>query len=176
MKKQTGRSAKQAAFVGVFSALSLGCLLFAAIVPSGRLGIVALSGVVNAAAVVSGGLPAGAFCYAVTGILGLLLSPDKGNALLYLLFMGVYPLVKYEAEQLKQRSLEWLCKLVFFNLMLSVFWFGLREVLLSALPPSFEQVGLLYGIGNLVFVLYDFGFSRVIAFYIQRIERYRKKR
>ena len=67
------------ALVGVLAALSLALLLLASFSPSGRMGIAAVAGLVNAAAVISGGLHSGFLCWAVAGILGLILSPDKGN-------------------------------------------------------------------------------------------------
>ena len=70
------------ALVGVLAALSLALLLLASFSPSGRMGIAAVAGLVNAAAVISGGLHSGFLCWAEAGILGLILSPDKGNILL----------------------------------------------------------------------------------------------
>ena len=84
-----GKSAGRAALVGVLSALSLVFLYASALVPTGQMGVVAVAGLLVAAAVVSGGLSAGFLCYGATGLLGLLLLPDKANALLYLLFFGL---------------------------------------------------------------------------------------
>ena len=66
-------------------------------------------------------------------------------------------------------------KLVFFNGVLTVFWFGLRAVLLSALPAAGQALWLVYAGGNVVFLLYDFGFSQVISFYGRRIDRVLRK-
>ena len=56
----------------------------------------------------SAGLKAGFFCYGATGLLGLLLVPDKANALLYLLFFGLWPMLKSLLERIAQpRPLEW---------------------------------------------------------------------
>ena len=75
-----GKSAGRAALVGVLSALSLVFLYASALVPTGQMGVVAVAGLLVAAAVVSGGLSAGFLCYGATGLLGLLLLPDKANA------------------------------------------------------------------------------------------------
>ncbi|MEG2119487.1 MAG: hypothetical protein RRY53_03965, partial [Pseudoflavonifractor sp.] len=92
------KGAGRVALVGILDALSLVFLYLSSISPLGQLGIMALAGLMPVAAVVSGGFPAGVFCYATTGILSLILVPNKGNALLYLLFFGAYPLVKYLNE------------------------------------------------------------------------------
>ncbi|MEG0764905.1 MAG: hypothetical protein RR281_00285 [Pseudoflavonifractor sp.] len=163
--------AGRVALVGVLDALALAVLYLSALSPVGQLGIVALAGLMPVAAVVSGGFPAGVFCYATTGVLALILVPNKGNAALFLLFFGAYPLVKYLNEHIKKRPIEWLCKLAFFNGTLSVAWFALRSVLLAGLPEFFGQAWILYLVGNLVFIIYDLGLSKLIAFYVTRIDK-----
>ena len=136
MGRRNSGGAGQVALVGVLAALSLVLLLLASVSPSGRMGIVAVAGLVNAAAVISGGLHAGFLCWAVAGILGLILSPDKGNVLLYLVFFGLYPMVK----------------------------------------SLIEQLWVLYVGGNVVFLIYDYGFSKLVMFYAARIDKAIRRR
>ena len=100
----------------------------------------------------------------------LFLLPDKGVALLYLIFLGLYPVVKNNIEGLRRLPLEWLCKLACFNAALSLFWFALRALFLPD-PPVWlgERTWLLYLAGNLIFVLYDVGLSRLIALVMARM-------
>lgn len=103
MPRANSGGSREVALPAVLAALSLLLLYGASIAPGGRMGLVALSGLIPAAAVVSGGLRAGLMCYAAAGILGLILVPDKGSALLYLLFFGLYPVIKSRAERLRTR-------------------------------------------------------------------------
>ena len=73
------------------------------------------------AAVLAAGRAAGYLCWAASALLGLFLLPDKGVALLYLIFLGLYPVVKNNIEGLRRLPLEWLCKLACFNAALSLF-------------------------------------------------------
>ena len=159
------------ALTGVLTALSLVFLWISAISPAGRLGIVAIAGVFPAGAVVSAGLGAGFFCYGATGILGLILLPAKGSAALYLLFFGLWPMVKSLLERLNSRVLEWVGKFLVFDLILSLCWFGLRSLFLPFLPPALEAGWMVYAVGNVAFLIYDLGFSKLIAFYQARIDR-----
>ena len=86
--------AGRTALVGLLTGLSLISLYLAFLAPSGKLALVAVAGVFPAGAVVSASLAAGFFCYGATGILGLLLIPSKSVALLYLIFFGLWPMVK----------------------------------------------------------------------------------
>ena len=155
---------------GVLAAGSLAVLWLACMVPSGRLGVTAAAGLFPVAGVLAAGRTAGYLCWAAGGILGLILLPDKGVALMYLAFLGLYPVVKSRIESLRRLGLEWVLKLVFFNAVLTLFWFVLRSMFLPQ-PPDWlgENSLLLYGAGNLVFVIYDVGLSRLIALFQARL-------
>ncbi len=169
--KRDAASTGRTALVGVLTALGVVILYLAALAPSGRQGLTAVSGLMTAAAVISSGFSSGAFCYITTGLLGLILSPDKGLAALYLLFFGIYPLVKYLVERLRNQPLEWVLKLVFFNLALSVSYFFFRQSLLGSLSVEGPILWVFYLVANLVFVVYDLGLSRLIALYVARIDK-----
>ena len=138
--------------------------------PSGRLGLSALAGLGPVVAVLTAGRGAGYLCWAASGVLGLLLTPDKGAAALYLVFFGLYPVVKARLESMDRRWAEWALKLVYFNGVLTLFWFLFRQLLFPTLPAWLGGgLPVLYGLGNLVFVLYDVGLSRLIALLLRRL-------
>ena len=164
--------ARRTALGAVFAALSLVILWLGCLAPSGRLGMAALSGLVPAAAVVSGGMGAGFLCYGACGLLTLLLVPDKGMALLYVLFFGLYPMVKSLAERRKSWAAGLCIKLAFFNLVLAVFLLFLRGMFLALLPGALAEGNwLVWPVGNAVFLAYDYGFSRLISFYMARVQK-----
>lgn len=170
MKNQRfSKGARRTALGGVLAALSLLLLYLATLLPTGRIGMVAVAGLVPAAGVVSGGLAVGFFCYGAAGLLGLLLLPDKGCALLYLVMFGLYPMVKSAVERLHRLPLELLLKLVFFNGVLVVLLFGFSSLLFPFLPAVLQDPLPLFLVGNVVFLLYDYGFSKLITYYAARI-------
>ena len=100
---------------------------------------------------------------------------DKANALLYLLFFGLWPMLKSLLERIPARPLEWLCKLAVFNAVLSLFWFGLHSLFLPFLPETLQAPWMVYAAGNAAFVIYDVGFSKLISFYVARVDRVLRK-
>ena len=134
-------TSRRTAVAGVLAAGSLAVLWLACMVPSGRIGLTGAAGLFPVAAVLAAGRAAGYLCWAASALLGLFLLPDKGVALLYLIFLGLYPVVKNNIEGLRRLPLEWLC----------------------------ERTWLLYLAGNLIFVLYDVGLSRLIALVMARM-------
>ena len=89
----------------ILTALSLVVLWAAVLVPWGRIGLIAVAGLMPAAAVISAGPMAGGLCWAGTSLLALILLPSKDCGLLYLFFFGLYPLIKYFAERLRRLPL-----------------------------------------------------------------------
>ena len=167
-----GKGSVGAALGGVMAAGSLTMLWLACAAPSGRMGLAAAAGLFPMAATLYAGPASGYLCWAAAGLLGLILLPDKGVALLFFTFFGLYPVVKGGIESLRRLPVEWVLKLALFNLVLSLFWFVLRELFLPSPPPWLgENTPLLYGAGNLVFIAYDIGLSRLIVLLRQRLNR-----
>ncbi|MDE6922224.1 MAG: hypothetical protein K2P01_01595, partial [Oscillospiraceae bacterium] len=85
---------------------------------------------------------------------------------------GLYPMIKSAAEKPRKRLLEYAVKLVFFNGVFTVLYVTMMGTVLDTLPALLgaSRWGL-YLAANIVFVLYDYGFSRLIAVYLNRVQR-----
>ena len=165
------KGAARVAYPAVLGAVSLILVYIASVVPTGNWGLVAVAGVLPAAAVISVGLGAGVLCWAGVSLLSFLLLPGKFCALLYAALFGLYPLVKSLIERLRKRGLEYLLKLAFFNASFTLIFLVMRAAVLDSLPAALGTVWVLYLVANAVFLIYDFGFSRLIGFYVARISR-----
>jgi len=153
------------------TALSLVFLYLSSFAPTGKVGLVALAGLFPAAAVVSFGFSAGFLSYLGTGILALILLADKGMALLYIVFFGLYPMIKGKIEQLRFLPAELAVKFVVCNLILTVVLLFFGTVFFRAVPLAKYSKAVIYLICNVAFFAYDYGFSKVIGFYRLRIDR-----
>jgi len=158
----------------LLTALTVITLYIASVLPSGRIAMVALSSIFVAAAVIESGLRAGISVYAASSLLGALILPHIGFALMYILLFGYYPVVKSLIEKKAPVILQWILKLCVFNAVLTVSWIFLRE-LIFAFGEDQPGVVLLYIGGSAVFVVFDYGFTKVIWLYINRISKYLKK-
>ena len=88
------------------------------------------------------------------------------------MLFGLYPMVKSLVEQLRKKPLEYALKLVFFNTAFTAVYLTMAAAVTASLPPmlSSSTAGL-YLAANVVFLLYDYGFSKLIAVYIARVQR-----
>lgn len=160
------------AYPAVLGALALLLVYIGSIAPTGNWGLAAAAGLLPAAAVISVGRKAGLLCWAGVSILAFLLVPDKFCALLFGALFGLYPMVKSLIEGLRRRPVECLLKLAFFNAAFTLIYLTMAGAVAGSLPQALgSSVWVLYGAANLAFLLYDYGFSKLIAVYIARVQR-----
>ena len=149
---------------GILAAGSLSIMMVGGIFPFWRSGLAALSGLFPMIGVLIAGRVVGYLCWFTVGVLGMILLPDKGIALLYFLFLGLYPVLKEQIESIRKLPLEWLIKLIFFNLILSIFCFFFQHLFSLGLSDwLLNKKSFLYLIGNIVFVCYDIILSRIVG-------------
>ena len=90
--------------------------------------------------------------------------------LLYVLFLGYYPILKSLIERIKKQAVEWVLKLICFNAAAVAFYY-VSSMLFAV---SFDDLGdfgkygafIFLAICNVVFVIYDIGISRVASYYM----------
>lgn len=100
--------------------------------------------------------------YAVTGVLSLIVLPVKTAAILFLGFLGFYPMAKAFFER-KFRG--WRClvlKFLLLNVCTFLMLLAVRYVVAEAL--WFEIMTLV--LVNIVFVVYDFALTRLLNAYV----------
>ena len=102
----------------------------------------------------------------VTGTLCLLLIPRIDIALEFVLFGGVYPMIKAFIEKLPKVP-AWALKLVFFNTVFTG-WYYLSK-LLFACDPGFDFGVVAYLAANVFFVLSDVFLSVAAVTYVNKL-------
>lgn len=153
------------ALAGLLSAVALVLLYLASVVPSGWAGVTAVAGLTVAVAVSAAGLRTGLMAYIVSSLLALLLLPAKQVALLYLCLFGLYPLLKLKLERIKAKAAEYLLKLVYFNVVLVVLYHAAFALFFSGVEWTYAVplLPVLMVAGSVIFLVYDFAFSKVMA-------------
>lgn len=166
-------AAARVAYPAILAALALVLVYLGSVAPRGNIGIVAAAGVLMAGAVISVNLRAGFLCWGAVSILAFLLVPDKLCALMFTVLFGLYPMVKSVVEARRwPKPLEIVVKLAFFWAALALLCLTMGAALLASLPEFMARGWwIVYLIGSVVFLLYDFGFSGLIALYIARVDK-----
>lgn len=165
------RAAMKVAYPAILGALSLILVYVGSVVPSGNWGVVAVAGLLPAAAVISVGMKAGLLCWGGVSLLAFILIPGKFCVLMYAVLFGLYPIVKSFVERIGRKVPEYLLKLIFFNGAFTTLYLTMKAAVLESVPTALSVVWILYLAGNIVFLMYDFGFTKLISLYITRIDR-----
>ncbi|MCX7772475.1 MAG: hypothetical protein N2376_05110 [Clostridia bacterium] len=153
---------------GILSALVVIALVLESIVPTGRLGFYILAAFILSVILLENNIKWGWGAYLVTSAAGFLLVPEKLNVLPYILFFGLYTLLKFHIESLRKLWIEIILKLFAFNLFLWPAW----SITKTFLPENLTHgTGvILAGIGlQVAFVLYDLLFTSWIRYYFEKI-------
>ena len=168
MKNRSGKLA----LGGVMTALALVFLLLSA-VPVTEISLAVLAGMVGVPVVIETGRRAGLLQYAAVSLLALLLVPAVEGKGLYIAFFGYYPVLKAVLEGSRlPRPAEWAVKLAVFNgSMVAAYYVMLTFFHLDSDAFTIGGVSLLWVFllaGNLVFLLYDWCLTRLIALYMAK--------
>lgn len=159
------------AFSSVIAALSLVFMFITTFIPVGTYALPCFAGALLAAVVLEAGYISASLVYIVVSVLSLILVSDKEAVLYYIAFLGFYPIVKGLLERIKNRLVQYIFKVAIFNVcIVAAFYIGL--FLLSVPKESFELFGVylplvFLGLGNLVFIIYDFCLTRLITQYVE---------
>ena len=112
-------------------------------------------------------------CYAAISLISILLVPDPEAVLMFVGFLGWYPIARPRLQKLP-KLLRLPLKLALFNFIM----IGIQALLMLVLVPGTETgwfLILLLGLGNLVFLLYDKlipKFLLLLHHYLGRIFRF----
>ena len=168
MRKDYTVKTHRISLAAMFAAMTLIVLDLAAILPSGRLSLYFLSSIFIAGLLVEDEPVTALLTFAVVSGLGLLIVPNLLTVLPYVLLFGHYGIGKYFIEKIRDKVTAFILKLLYFDVCLAAIYFLAYGVfapgLLEALP-----LWALIAIAQVVFVVYDFLYSKLTLFYVRVI-------
>ena len=139
----------------------------------------AIAGVLLICAVIEIGSGYAFMIYAAVSLLSIFIAPDKEAAVMYILILGYYPVVKRYIEKLNKLVIEWILKLALFNITVIAAWCIVMYVL-QIPDDSMGMLGqygpyILLALGNVTFIIYDIALTGLIGMYMQKIHPFLKK-
>lgn len=156
------KNTKKLAFAALMSALGVAFMYAGAMLEVLDLSTAALASICVLLVLTEIGGRYAWLTYAVTGVLSMLLLPQKFAGILFLGFLGFYPMAKAFFER-KFRG--WLClvlKILLLNLCVFLMLLAVRYTMAEAL--WFEIMTL--ALANIVFVVYDVALTRLLRAYV----------
>jgi len=167
------RNTKKVALGGVMLALQMATLFLAGFVPGIELTLYALSSLYAAIIIIETNISAGLLFYIASVLPALLIIPNKAAILPYIFFFGIYAVIKLMIEKIGKQLIEIPLKLVFFNTSIGAGIILFKSMFLGNINlPEYSNLLLVLG-GQLLFLLYDYLFTLLVAFYKKRFSRLR---
>lgn len=170
MKKRT----KALALSAVLAALSVALLFLGGVIPLAAIALPVLASLALVPVYAEHGAKWGFLWYLTVAALGLLLTPDKEAAVLFV-FFGYYPMLRKFFGRIRGKTLRAGVKLLYLNLSVvasyALMIFVFRIGTLSEDFADAEQwllIALLL-LGNVCFALYDVLLARLEVFYHARL-------
>lgn len=159
------------ALCGIFGALALLVMLGGNLIPLAVYICPALAGLLILPVAHETDRRTGLLFYAGIALLALFLLPDKEPAVLFIAFLGYYPLLKYALEKIRPAFFCWFLKLALFNsTVLGAYYLMLHLFGFESLAQDFaEMTGflgvLLLVLANFTFFIYDFAIGKLYRVY-----------
>ena len=169
-RKQSGK----VAFCGMMVALSVALMLMGGLVPIATYCTPMLGGILLLPILLEYGRKTAWTAYIATSLIVLTLGVDKEAAFFYL-FLGYYPIIKWNIEKIWKKPLRLALKLVVFNAAIFLMYAILGFVLhMDAVVSEFTEMGawllfLFAVLMNFSLLLYDRLLVPLTAIYINKL-------
>lgn len=158
--------AKEITLSAILVALTNIILYLNFLLPISTISILTLASLLIPIALIKGSIKSAFLVYIASSIIGFFILPIN-IILLYILFFGIYGIVKYYIEKLNKLYLEIFFKMIFFNISLFISIFIFKSFI--AIEITKLPLWLLWIIAQPIFLIFDYALTLLISFYMQRI-------
>lgn len=156
---------------GIISALVLLMMFMSTMFPAFDMAIPTFAGFLMVVIIIEAGTKWAVTAYFSCAALSMLMTPDYEAVLLFILFMGYYPILFVYIKKLKPFILRMAVKLMIFNAAVFVYAMCFKFIFTSVdLLEGMENFGdmavpALLGLANLFFIVYDNLLGMLILMY-----------
>jgi hypothetical protein len=162
------RKIKSITLSGILLAFTVICVFLAANLPTSRLSLYSVSSLFISVIIIEFGAKAGWSFYLASAVLSSVLIP-RLEVIPFVVFFGIYGLVKLYSEKLPGRVAEYAAKVIYFNICLVLGLFFLKELVLNGVGftmPIYIAAALL----EVVFIVFDYVYTLFIRFYASKLK------
>jgi hypothetical protein len=149
---------------GLFTALSVIFIYISTLLPINKLYFLAIASCIIPISIIKTSVKNTVVVYLATSIISLLICGPKASVILYGIFFGVYGIIKYYIEKLRNFITEVILKLLFFNIVLSVLLYLYKLMFMGTFKISISIYIFISG-AEVVFLIYDY----ILTIFISRI-------
>lgn len=162
------KKSKLVALGGLLLALSLISLYAASFVPGFEITLYTISSIFVPIMMIESKGKGGWLLYIASSILAFFLLPNKVAAIPYIFFFGIYGLIKFYIEKIKNPIVQIILKLCVFNIIVIVAYNFFYSLFFGTITLKDTSPFILLIAGEVFFVVYDMILSWLINYYYRR--------
>ena len=155
---------RKIAYGGILLSLNAILLILINLIPINTLFLLALSSLPISIIIMEWGPLTGLTFYISSAILGFIVMTNKIQWLIYVFTFGIYGLIKYIIEKDRPIFVEYILKLLFANISILILYLIVREFVY--VPINLISISIF----EIVFVVYDYMYSRFIDYYNSKLK------
>lgn len=110
--------------------------------------------------------------YCAVSLLCIFTTPNYEASLLFILFMGYYPILKFYLDQKQNKLMVWVIKFAVFNAAIVIFFLAFQFIFTSVdMLEGMEMFGryavlVLWAMANVFFLVYEYALTQLTDMYI----------
>ncbi|MCR1935136.1 hypothetical protein ACQX0N_05775 [Clostridium tepidum] len=154
---------------GIFTAISFLLIYLSTILPINKLSLLATASAIIPISIISTNIKNGFLVYLSTSILcSLIVGISRSTVIFYIVFFGLYGIIKYYIEKLNKLYIEIILKFIFFNISLLILFF-IYKLFFKGIPMlnKYKYTYIYFIIAQIAFIVFDYILTLFI-FYINK--------
>lgn len=158
--------AKQIAESGILVAATLVILYAASIFPINKVSTLTIASCIIPISIIRNNIKNTMLVYIASSLLSIFILPIN-ISIYYIFFFGIYGIIKFLIEKHNKLFFEIIMKLISFNILICLIYLITINFLGELTLPF--SIYLLFGVGQFIFLIYDYVLTIVISFYLNKI-------
>jgi len=115
------------------------------------------------------GIKAGCIFYFASCILSFIIVPEKLELAVYIIFFGIYAIVKYYIEKLNNLAVEYVLKYVYFNAVLIISYVAVKFIFIRSLNLKYPWIVIILAL-EVAFLIFDYVYTLFIQYYRTKLK------
>lgn len=165
--KTTNLKSSNIAKGGIFTAIGFLLIYLSTILPINKLSLLATASAIIPIAIISTNAKNGFLVYLSTSILcSIVIGISRSSVIFYIIFFGLYGIIKYYIEKLNKFYAEIILKFLFFNLCLIILFY-VYKLFFQSIPITNNYIFFYFIVSQIAFIIFDYILTLFI-FYIDK--------
>lgn len=152
---------------GIYTTLSFMCIYLSSFLPINKLFLLGLASAIIPISVITTNVKNTFLVYIATSLLSaMIIGLNRGTVLCYIIFFGLYGIIKYYIEKLNKLPIEILLKYLYFNISIIILIF-IGKLFFPLITVRNKNIYIYIIISEIIFIIFDYTLTLFI-FYIQK--------